>query len=1103
MSVNHADKKVQSFLRKVLHGLEHDSESWGWDDTGTRFFIKNEKTFASVLFRIMANRRVQGFVQQLLHLGFYKDPHVNEYNGESICHMFSHPNFIRGRDDLLPLIQKIGANAAVAPPQQSIVDSYHGSQQQPQHQQQHQQQHQHQHQHQQQQPNTNSMYVNSNVHIVPHREVICDGDVKISSQMDAAVHNLANLAQKTNIFHKFSSGVVLTTVTETIETISSNETTKPIIISKKTTSMTLPINDVHQLEKVSMGIVDQDVVNNSLTRVESATERVYENNSKNTNLASSLVLFDTEIVPNNTTFVPPATVIAHMNNINDRCNNDHIEVSNFEQNHQNGNIYVDKNNTTKFDQSNPVLHQCRCNCHSDSNNRDNTRTNTSFDDFDTKNEALINQSYINDQMIVIDSLLSKLDSAQESFVELLNMKQTSLFSSLFSLLKLFSQQGFNCDKISALLSSSISNNNNNNNNSDKYDQSNEYRSENDLICSNLNNANTTSHYNQYFQSPLSPLSLPNHNNNIILNNNNYNDMFNIASNNNNNNDPNDVNNITINDNDNNNNNNNNNNLLTSGMFSSSFTTPVNHFSTNHDNNCQQTQIKPFSLNITHNHDNNHNNQNTTPPITTVTTVNNINNDINTNFNPKTTINDLFADKLPSIAEQFQILHTPKKQSPKRAKYTNQFVTTNSDDFVQLKHHSSFYECPSPQSPLSPALSDSSTELSDVPNSPFMLPSTPMYQSINDTILSGGKRSRPIEFDNDNDDDDDDHDDDYDGQNNHVNYSTYHNNFSNTHAAFNPVQVVIDPITNSQHFNQYQQSSNQPSSIHQHEKLARRVEEVGSRVQELLKMHADSMSLQLRTYHVLLQGFEKLSGQNNCANEQQNMLLVENTETNPPFHQNYPTNPLATNTSTQTTSITRSTKRSKYNPDSVHPNEYDQTLYSKLNPNQQIQQRVLSSCMEWDPALNTNTSTIFAALNKHQPKALEEESANGLVPFNPRYQQQQSQTQSASSTQNRLYKDLIQIDSVVQYVHNSKNFLHFDKKNSLFFDNSLSFGSDNDNIDIITPYHTSLSNHFHHNGQNLFNNIDLSTPLVLTPRANPSTVPSGIVPPVFALASSFL
>jgi hypothetical protein len=119
MSFNHTQKKAQSLLRKVFHGLDNDHDSWGWDSTGSRFFIKNEKTFASVLFRLIGNRRVQQFIQQLLHLGFYKDPHIVEYNGESVCHSFSHPYFLRGFPELLSNIHKIGSLAQPAPPKTS------------------------------------------------------------------------------------------------------------------------------------------------------------------------------------------------------------------------------------------------------------------------------------------------------------------------------------------------------------------------------------------------------------------------------------------------------------------------------------------------------------------------------------------------------------------------------------------------------------------------------------------------------------------------------------------------------------------------------------------------------------------------------------------------------------------------------------------------------------------------------------------------------------------------------------------------------------------------------------------------------------------------
>ncbi|KAL1689611.1 hypothetical protein GGG16DRAFT_103633 [Schizophyllum commune] len=106
---------VPAFLQK-LHEMVNDPKNEAlirWSDSGDSFFVLDHERFArEVLGRWFKHQNFSSFVRQLNMYGFHKVQHLqqgtlrsSEADGNEFWN-FAHPNFLRGRSDLLALIQR-------------------------------------------------------------------------------------------------------------------------------------------------------------------------------------------------------------------------------------------------------------------------------------------------------------------------------------------------------------------------------------------------------------------------------------------------------------------------------------------------------------------------------------------------------------------------------------------------------------------------------------------------------------------------------------------------------------------------------------------------------------------------------------------------------------------------------------------------------------------------------------------------------------------------------------------------------------------------------------------------------------------------------------
>ena len=84
-----------------------DPEIIAWSDDGTQIVIKEAERFASEICpKFFRHRNFNSFTRLLNMYQFHKVPSVQR-DSKDVC--FEHPHFQRGRDDLLPLVQRKGA----------------------------------------------------------------------------------------------------------------------------------------------------------------------------------------------------------------------------------------------------------------------------------------------------------------------------------------------------------------------------------------------------------------------------------------------------------------------------------------------------------------------------------------------------------------------------------------------------------------------------------------------------------------------------------------------------------------------------------------------------------------------------------------------------------------------------------------------------------------------------------------------------------------------------------------------------------------------------------------------------------------------------------
>ncbi|KAI6015600.1 hypothetical protein EDC04DRAFT_645236 [Pisolithus marmoratus] len=125
-----ARQLVPAFLQK-LYEMVNDSENHHlirWSDTGDSFFVLDQERFASeVLGRWFKHKNFSSFVRQLNMYGFHKIPHLQQgvlrSENETEFWNFEHPHFIRGKPDMLHLIQlNDNAGDTVGLSQNQLVD---------------------------------------------------------------------------------------------------------------------------------------------------------------------------------------------------------------------------------------------------------------------------------------------------------------------------------------------------------------------------------------------------------------------------------------------------------------------------------------------------------------------------------------------------------------------------------------------------------------------------------------------------------------------------------------------------------------------------------------------------------------------------------------------------------------------------------------------------------------------------------------------------------------------------------------------------------------------------------------------------------------------
>jgi len=100
--------EVPGFVRTVYTLLRVcDDSIIGWSEDGTQILIKEPDRFAAeVCPKFFRHRNFNSFTRLLNMYQFHKVPSVQR-DSKDVC--FEHPHFQRGRDDLLPLVQRKGA----------------------------------------------------------------------------------------------------------------------------------------------------------------------------------------------------------------------------------------------------------------------------------------------------------------------------------------------------------------------------------------------------------------------------------------------------------------------------------------------------------------------------------------------------------------------------------------------------------------------------------------------------------------------------------------------------------------------------------------------------------------------------------------------------------------------------------------------------------------------------------------------------------------------------------------------------------------------------------------------------------------------------------
>lgn len=102
---------ISSFLEKLYSILEEESPNIiSWNATGDSFIIYSPQLFSQqVMKKYFKSTKFNSFVRQLNFYGFRKigrESNSDDGQGNTKCWEFKHPQFIRGRKDLLSRIRR-------------------------------------------------------------------------------------------------------------------------------------------------------------------------------------------------------------------------------------------------------------------------------------------------------------------------------------------------------------------------------------------------------------------------------------------------------------------------------------------------------------------------------------------------------------------------------------------------------------------------------------------------------------------------------------------------------------------------------------------------------------------------------------------------------------------------------------------------------------------------------------------------------------------------------------------------------------------------------------------------------------------------------------
>jgi hypothetical protein len=97
------NRNLPQFIAKtfsILEDAKNKSIIW-WNESGDGFIVHNEHEFAQkILPKYFKHKNFSSFVRQLNLYGFHK------YSQDGMIIEFKHPDFLKGREDLLPLIKR-------------------------------------------------------------------------------------------------------------------------------------------------------------------------------------------------------------------------------------------------------------------------------------------------------------------------------------------------------------------------------------------------------------------------------------------------------------------------------------------------------------------------------------------------------------------------------------------------------------------------------------------------------------------------------------------------------------------------------------------------------------------------------------------------------------------------------------------------------------------------------------------------------------------------------------------------------------------------------------------------------------------------------------